>query len=68
LIKDYYCCEKCGVISWEDVNFASLDAYAGPDDYDLHCGKCGGMDVTEQHECPVHGVDAPDGYGNCAKC
>ena len=68
MIKDYYHCKKCGVIDWDEINFASLDAYAEPGDCDLQCKKCGGMDVVEQYECPVHGVMAPDGVGNCAKC
>jgi hypothetical protein len=67
MIKDYYFCETCGVISWEDVIFCTLDAYSGPDDFDALCKKCE-QEVIEQYECPIHGVLAPDSAGGCAKC
>ena len=31
------------------------------------CPTCG-EEIVESYECPIHGTDAPDGYGNCAKC
>ena len=32
-----------------------------------YCPDCG-VEIVESWECPIHGTDAPDGYGNCAKC
>lgn len=65
VISDYYYCEKCGVVDWENVNFCGLD-YFGPAT-DSFCEKCEG-EVFPIMSCPVHGVDAIDAGGDCGKC
>ena len=56
----YYCsvCEK---------DLTEDEAVADPLGLGFMCPKCGSQ-IIESYVCPVHGTDAPDGYGNCAKC
>ena len=68
-MKDYYYCENCKKVLNDDQVGGSIKKsialnYEIPS---LDCIDCE-TEVIEQYECPIHGIDAPDGAGNCAKC
>jgi len=60
----FYCtvCEKD--VERPDHEWVGADASGYVADLCPTCGE----EIVESYDCPVHGTDAPDGFGNCAKC